>query len=304
MSGTSITHAWSVIVPVKLLADAKSRLHVHHRRAELALAFFSDVLAAVRAAAPVEQILVVGDEPAVQALVQEIADTRVHLIPQGATPGLNPAIRHAAAQLPPAARVAVIASDLPCLDGETVTMVLKLAASHPRAFVTDTQGLGTTMLCQTDGTALDPAFGTRSRARHRQLGYVELTDGDVSPSGDDAIRERWARAHRDVDTAVDLWDAERIGVGSSTARILSADGEPSQGPAASQLLLTAGTSTADGGIEAVTEDGARLVIPQGVLAASPFRHLRPGQRVIADIDDGLVIRIALAGQLPYSVTGR
>jgi 2-phospho-L-lactate guanylyltransferase len=291
MPGTSTTHVWSVIVPVKLLADAKSRLHVDHGRAELALAFFSDVLTAVRAAQDVAQVIVVGDEPAVHDMVQHSADPRVHLLPQGETPGLNPAIRHAASQLPPYSPVAVIASDLPCLDGATVSMVLQQASAYPRAFVTDAQGIGTTMIFQKDGSSLEPAFGTRSRARHRQLGYLELP-AEASYREDDTARQRWARARRDVDTAVDLWDAARIGVGPATAMILrDATGD------AAQLLLTAGNTTSDGGIEALTEDGMHLVIPRGVLASSPFRHLRPGQRVLAEVHDGRVVRIGLTAQL-------
>ncbi|MBU6279720.1 MAG: 2-phospho-L-lactate guanylyltransferase [Actinomycetales bacterium] len=291
MSDTASAHMWSVIVPVKLLADAKSRLHVEHGRSDLALAFFHDVLAAVLGAEPISHIVVVGDDPAVQAMVHQVADPRIDLVSQGPTPGLNPAIRHAAAQLPSQSRVAVIASDLPCLNSATLTMVLDHASTHPRAFVTDAQGIGTTMLCQTDQTPIEPAFGTRSRARHRQLGYRELPVAATDLTNS-SVQERWARARRDVDTAVDLWDAERLGVGSATQRILRG---PSTAPF--QRLLTAGGDSTDGGIEAVTEDGSRLVIPQGVIEASPFRHLRPGQRVLAVIDDGLVTRIGLTGQL-------
>jgi 2-phospho-L-lactate guanylyltransferase len=52
-----------------------------------------------------------------------------------------------------------------------------------------------------------PAFGRRSRAQHVHDGAAELSL-DVP------------RARRDVDTAVDLWDACRLGVGPETARLL------------------------------------------------------------------------------------
>jgi 2-phospho-L-lactate guanylyltransferase len=291
---------WSVILPVKLLADAKSRLHVDHGRAELALAFFTDVLDASRMAPSVGEIHVVSDDPAAQAVVQEAADDRVRIVEQGPVAGLNPAIRHAASRIPSSTPVAVIASDLPCLDAATVTMVLAQAAHHERAFVTDAQGIGTTMLFRTAGPSLDPAFGGRSRARHRQLGYVELAESQQRESKEREHEERepkdtehWARARRDVDTAVDLWDAQRIGVGQATAAILLGS---TNTPTSRHLLLTAGTAGPSGDVAAVTEDGTRMVIPSAVLDASPFRHLRPGQRVLASVRGDLVTAIALSGQ--------
>ncbi|MFM7148166.1 MAG: 2-phospho-L-lactate guanylyltransferase, partial [Actinomycetales bacterium] len=177
----SSTRSWSVILPVKLLADAKTRLHVDHGRAELALAFFTDVLQALRSTAMVEQIHVVSDDSDVQAVVQASADERVRVVQQGPVAGLNPAIRHAASHIESLhsnAPIAVIASDLPCLDAATITMVLVQAGHHERAFVTDVQGIGTTMLFRTAGPSLDPAFGGRSRARHRKLGYIELSESN------------------------------------------------------------------------------------------------------------------------------
>jgi 2-phospho-L-lactate guanylyltransferase len=55
----------------------------------------------------------------------------------------------------------------------------------------------------------EPRFGGRSRAAHRAGGAVELNVPDT-PS-----------VHRDVDTAVDLWDALRLGVGPRTAAVVA-----------------------------------------------------------------------------------
>ncbi|MFM8352880.1 MAG: hypothetical protein ACKN9D_17680, partial [Actinomycetales bacterium] len=224
---------------------------------------------------------------------QASADERVRVVQQGPVAGLNPAIRHAASHIESLhsnAPIAVIASDLPCLDAATITMVLVQAGHHERAFVTDAQGIGTTMLFRTAGPSLDPAFGGRSRARHRQLGYLELCESNqIEPKE----REFWARARRDVDTAVDLWDAQRIGVGQATAAILRGS---TVGLTSRNLLLTAGAEEPAGGVTAVTEDGTPMVIPSAVLDASPFRHLRPGQRVLASVRGDVVTAIALSGR--------
>jgi 2-phospho-L-lactate guanylyltransferase (CobY/MobA/RfbA family) len=39
--------------------------------------------------------------------------------------------------------------------------------------------------------------------------------------GSDQSGEHWLRARRDVDTAIDLWDAQRIGVGPATELTLA-----------------------------------------------------------------------------------
>jgi 2-phospho-L-lactate guanylyltransferase len=71
------------------------------------------------------------------------------------------------------------------------------------------------MLLATDGRALNPHFGVKSRAAHVDAGYVDLA---LDEPGE--IRTLIAGARRDVDTPADLWDARRIGVGSHTAEVL------------------------------------------------------------------------------------
>ena len=60
---------WSLVIPVKVLALAKSRLTglPAADREKLALAMAADTLAAAAAAAPVAAVLVVTDDPAVRA---------------------------------------------------------------------------------------------------------------------------------------------------------------------------------------------------------------------------------------------
>ena len=53
-----------------------------------------------------------------------------------------------------------------------------------------------------------PRFGHRSRAAHRRAGVVELTDAGL------------ASLRRDVDTEVDLYDAQRLGLGQRSVLAL------------------------------------------------------------------------------------
>ena len=74
----------------------------------------------------------------------------------------------------------IIAGDLPCLTPACIDLVLALAQDHRQSFVSDAQGIGTTMLMDRAAVTSSPAFGERSRARHAQLGYVDLgLDSDV-----------------------------------------------------------------------------------------------------------------------------
>ncbi|MFN2538888.1 MAG: 2-phospho-L-lactate guanylyltransferase, partial [Mycobacteriales bacterium] len=85
-----MTLQWGVVVPVKRLDIAKSRLAAYgdeHRKA-LALAFAADV---VLAAAPVAQVLVVTDDPIAGELLAGLGARVVRDDPDA---GLNPALEH------------------------------------------------------------------------------------------------------------------------------------------------------------------------------------------------------------------
>src|SRR5438552_3793068 len=132
---------WTVIVPVKALPEAKSRLlpasvdAAAHRR--LVLAIRDDTMSAARAAESTARVLVVTDRPGMRdALVQS-------------RPGLNAALGEAAelaTRTWPADGVAALVGDLPALRPEQLTAALMAAARHPRSFVTDVPGTGTTLL--------------------------------------------------------------------------------------------------------------------------------------------------------------
>lgn len=190
---------WTAIVPVKgPTAEGKTRLGEHPARTELALAFAIDTLEAIRRST-VDRVLVVCTDPAPPALA---ADLSIELVLDDGT-GLNGALQAAAQQCTGAVLMAV--ADLPCLRAADVDAFCAFALEHGPAFVADTSGTGTTMLA--GSPAPTPMFGERSRARHAAAGYTPFEGAT-------------ATARRDVDTAVDLWDAVRLGVGDATARIL------------------------------------------------------------------------------------
>lgn len=198
---------WGVVVPVKLLALAKTRLQAYGDagRAELALAFAADVVAAAVRAATVDRVLVVSDDPRAAGL----ARTGVQVVPDEPSAGLNPALAHGAGLLGRSGRgVAALSADLPALRADDLAAALGAAqALGGRAYVPDAAGTGTTLLAAAPGTDLAPAFGPASRARHRAQGAAEL---DGAPS-----------LRRDVDTPADLEQARALGVGPVTAAVLA-----------------------------------------------------------------------------------
>lgn len=220
---------WIAVVPVKRLSLAKTRLHLAGvGRDDLAMAFALDTVTALRAAASIDRIVVVTDDRRARRALDVtfgVSDparpaTRtpapVHVVPDVPDAGLNTALSHGAhvaRELDPAVGVVAVSSDLPAIDPADVDAVLTSAPAHTASFIADASGVGTTVLCAPSGVAFTPEFGRRSRAAHRSLGFLELTL-DVPT------------LRRDVDTAVDLWDAQRMGVGPATRVLLEADPVP------------------------------------------------------------------------------
>lgn len=206
--------AWSVVVPVKRLDSAKTRLGDDHRpaRAELALAFATDCLAALVAARRIGRVVVVSSDPALRPIADALG---VAWLEEVGADGLNAAASSALSALD--GPVAVVVGDLPSLTSSAADLVLRLADAVPSGFISDAAGTGTTMLMARDARDCVPAFGPRSRARHRRAGFVDL-GLDLVLDRDEAMD--LARARRDVDTDVDLADALRLGVGPATARAL------------------------------------------------------------------------------------
>ncbi|TQK51603.1 2-phospho-L-lactate guanylyltransferase [Streptomyces sp. SLBN-118] len=207
-TNTDATNGWSLVVPLKPLVLAKSRLAgtaAGILRPHLALAFAQDTVAAALACDGVRDVAVVTDDPAAAG---ELAALGARIVPDSPGAGLNAALAHGAEAvraLRPDAAVAVLNADLPALRPEELARVLVRASVFPRAFLTDAAGIGTTFLSAAPGTELRPAFGGRSRRRHLASGVAEILLDGV-----DSVRQ-------DVDTGADLAAALALGVGPRTA---------------------------------------------------------------------------------------
>ena len=202
---TDIT--WSVLIPVKVLTQAKSRLAdlAGPRRAELALALACDTVTAVLACEAAAQVIVITDDRSAGAA---LAGLGALVIPDEPRDGLNAALRHGAAHAAarwPGSGTAALSADLPALRPAEIGRALRAASAWPTAFVADAAGDGTTLYTALPGAAFRPAFGLASRARHAADGAAEL---DLQ--GVPGLR-------RDVDTAADLRGAAALGLGPYSA---------------------------------------------------------------------------------------
>ena len=278
MAGTT---RWVLVVPVKRLASAKSRLAsvAGNHRADLALAFALDTVEAALAAAPVGAVVAVTDEP---AAASELAALGATVVPDHPDAGLNPALVHgaeAARATGPGLGVAVLSADLPALRPAELALALHDAAAHPSAFVRDAAGAGTTLLAAAPGTDLRPRFGPGSAQRHAASGAVELT----GPG--------YASLRRDVDTETDLLAAAALGLGRRSRAVVErlgagvADyGRPVQdtdgrtGPTTRQATVRE-FHPADGSGSVLFDDGTEVPFDRYALRGSGVRLLRSGQRV-------------------------
>jgi 2-phospho-L-lactate/phosphoenolpyruvate guanylyltransferase len=230
----SARFSWTVLLPVKVLARAKSRLAVlaGDRRRELALAFASDTVTAALACPEVARVLVVTSDPVAGRLLaglgaiivaDEPADRSATLGTRdgaaaaaaaadvigelGVQDALNAALRHGAAVAArrwPGTGLAALTADLPALSPAELATALRAASPAPAAFVPDAAGVGTTLYAVPPGGEFRPLFGGASRARHAASGATELAAGGLT-----GLR-------RDVDTPDDLRAALALGVGPFT----------------------------------------------------------------------------------------
>jgi 2-phospho-L-lactate/phosphoenolpyruvate guanylyltransferase len=211
------TLTWSLVVPVKVLAQAKSRLTglTGLRRADFALAMAADTIAAAAMADAVADVLVVTDDPEVGDIA---AGLGAIVIADSPAAGLNEALAHGAAYSQarwPDRGVAGLAGDVPAAKPAELTAALAVAARVGAAFVPDAEGTGTTLYAAPPGARFAPRFGPASRDRHLAAGAVEIRTVDVA-----GLREL-AGLRRDVDTVDDLRAAATIGLGPRTTALLS-----------------------------------------------------------------------------------
>jgi 2-phospho-L-lactate guanylyltransferase len=191
---------WTVLIPVKSLPEAKSRLTGASAdpaaHARLVRAIRADTIAAARAAEGVARLVLVVDGPGADAS-GEIAFVQT-------APGLNAALAEAADEARarwPHDAVAALVGDVPALRPEDLAAALAAAAAHERAFVVDAAGTGTTLLTAAPGSAFLPRFGAGSAQRHAGV----ATALEAAPG-----------LRCDVDTSTDLQLAVELGVGTAT----------------------------------------------------------------------------------------
>lgn len=209
-----MTPTVDLVVPVKPLHLAKSRLRGllggSHGRRRLALAVAMDTIAAAAAAGRVRRVVAICSDPhAVRVLRAE----HVEVVADEPDAGLNPALRHGAALLraaDPAATTGALQADLPALRPAELDAALAEFAitAAGRAFCPDRAGTGTTLLLAAPGIDLDPRFGPGSARVHAASGATRL-DG------------LWPSLRCDVDTAADLAEATRLGLGPHTTAALT-----------------------------------------------------------------------------------
>jgi 2-phospho-L-lactate guanylyltransferase len=197
--------SWSVVVPAKRLAVAKTRLRpltdgLGTAHDDLVLALLADTVAAAVSCPVVAEVVVVTDDPAAGDVVRRLGARTVADQPDG---GLNPALEHGARSAAGPA-VAALSSDLPALRPDELAAALR-AAGEGRSFVADAEGTGTTLLTAV-GTDLRPHFGAGSAEAHLRSGALPLAG-------------TWPGLVRDVDTEADLRAALALGAGPRTTAL-------------------------------------------------------------------------------------
>jgi 2-phospho-L-lactate guanylyltransferase len=200
---------WVVVLPIKSLRAAKSRLRgavpgVAHD--QLVLAMAEDTVAAAMKCPQVSGAVVISDDSVVRATLAELGAT---CVPDEPGSGINAALAYGAG-LAGGAPVAALTADLPALRPEDLGAALQAATrAGGRAYVPDAAGTGTVLLTAVAGATLAPCFGSGSAAAHSRSGAVRLL-GD------------WQRLRRDVDTFTDLGAAAALGLGVRTTALVGA----------------------------------------------------------------------------------
>jgi 2-phospho-L-lactate guanylyltransferase len=262
--------AWCLVVPVKRLSHAKTRLAAvaGPHREELALAFARDTVAAALACPRVTAVVAVTDDGRAAPV---LADLGALVVPDVPDAGLNPALVHGAAEAArrhPGCAIGALSADLPALRPGELAVALDAAAGHERAFVPDAAGSGTTLYTAAAGLPFTPLFGPGSRERHLAAGAREL-DLDTVPS-----------LRRDVDTEADLAAAVRLGVGPGTSAVLATPRDASLA-GVQATVRSFSPETRSGTV--LLDDGVELPYDATAFDAGGVRLLRLGQRVRIDV---------------------
>lgn len=193
-----MTNRWQVLVPVKALDMAKSRLElVAPMRRSLAMAMLHDVAEACTQVEGVGAVTVVSAD---DAALNVTATGSLRCRGDELNEDLVAAIGVTRRSLPDVG-IAIVVADLPALHAVDLKAVLDAAPLDRASFVAGRDG-GTTVLILPAGVEVEPTFGPGSAARHA---VVATPHDDAAPG----IR-------CDVDSMDDLNEAARLGVGRHT----------------------------------------------------------------------------------------
>ena len=159
----------AAVLPVKSFANAKQRLGDAvggSDREDLAAAMVGDVLAALRAVAQLDEVIVVTAEPVAAGEAERAGAVVVHDPDEwGQSAAANRGIDAALAR--DAGRALLVPGDCPALDpGEVARLLARDDETPSVVIVPDRHGSGTNALLLAPPGAVEPSFGTGSFARH------------------------------------------------------------------------------------------------------------------------------------------
>jgi 2-phospho-L-lactate guanylyltransferase len=193
----------TAILPVKRFDDAKQRLtsgYEPDRRRALVAAMVEDTLEAIGKARTVQRTIVVSGDPTAQELA---AEAGAEVVPDPGDAGHVQAAMAgiARAEVEGEDTVVLLPGDCPLLDPQELD---RLLTGVPESYVTivpDRHGTGTNALVLRPPSAIVPAFGEGSCARH-----IELARDAGIPYG----VEELASLGLDLDTPADVIALTRV----------------------------------------------------------------------------------------------
>jgi len=202
---------WSIIIPVKPLTSAKSRLaSLPVSPDQLARAFLIDVLNAVTLVPRVRRVVVASSDPEV-ASIASLAGAL--FVDDSGRQGINAGAQLARGHRVEGTAVGVLVSDLPWLTPASLDAALALGEDHKCSFIADADDTGTTLWMASPHHRGDSHFGPESRRRHRDAGSTDLVlEKDVDA--------RLQPLRRDVDTPEGLQRTSGLRMGKSTALLI------------------------------------------------------------------------------------
>jgi 2-phospho-L-lactate guanylyltransferase len=202
-----MTLQWDALVPLKPLAEAKSRLELPVRaRVSLALAMLLDFSDALSGESAIRSLTVVTRDPTTADRVERLGIAAALV---AGVRGLNEELMSVGSHGTSDRGTLVALPDLATLRSRDLARVLSGATTSRGSFVADLQGVGTTMLLTPPGCDFAPRFGPDSRRAHSAIA--------------DQVMDAPMQARLDVDTTTDLRTAVQFGLGPAGRRWLRAN---------------------------------------------------------------------------------